>query len=261
MKQFYFILGTGRSGTYSIFKTLQKNSVYKVHHEYKFEFLLRLGTLKFHHKINKEDVICGLKQYRKELEECQESKIIDISNALPLLLDELKVVFPEARFLWISRNGYKVVSSFYHKFTDLMYPFEGIKELEKYLFDMDGNELPFDKRICRPLYISPLVVKSRFKNICYHWSYYEDIAIDRINILDKKLKFEDLVSNELILKDFISFLEIKWNKNIENDFKIPTNVHIAKNLKLDKELSNIFYNICGNTMNILDYKEIYDVEY
>ena len=134
MNKYYFVLGTGRSGTYSIYNSLKNYPDVLCEHEFDFENLLKLGTLKFHNLISREVIIKELNNYKIKIDNLLNKKIfIDISNALPLLIDELKIVFPNSKIFWVSRNGYKVVSSFYFKFNELMYPDNGRQILSNFL--------------------------------------------------------------------------------------------------------------------------------
>ena len=260
---FNFILGTGRSGTYSLYKFFKKNSDYSVYHEFLFEKLLKIGTKKFHRITTKDEIIKELQIYKDSiLKKSDTVNILDISNALPLLLDELKVVFPEANFIWISRNGLKVVSSFYNKFQDMMYPVSGMQKLNKFLVNGDLPEPIEDKTIWRPLYLNPELKQTRFKNICYHWTYYEEIGLQNQDIFSLKMKFENIIKDESKFKLLLENLNMDYKNKFFDEIQKPTNVQVPSNIKLNLNEHKLFNNICLNTMKRLNYlNNEYDVKY
>jgi hypothetical protein len=265
MKKYCFIFGTGRSGTYSIFKSLEETNGIKVYHESNFDVLLWLGTLKFHRKVDKSFIVARLHEYKHDIDSSlsEGERFVDISNALPLIIPELKEVFKNSTFVWVSRHAYKVVSSFYFKFQDLMYPEDGMQNLEYFLTsNLTVDKLIPDKRICRPLYSFKNDSYRRLRNICYHWTNYESLALDYSDLFDLKLKFEDMASSREEIERFFSMLNIPISKVNLKYFEVPTNVEIPKNFVLDKEEFVIYNEICGSLNNLIGYnKEGYNTEY
>ena len=262
MADVIFFLGTGRSGTYSIFKSLSTYKDLRVHHEFMFEELLKLGTLKFHGLLSSSEIVNRLRLYRNALFASlkNESKVIDISNALPLLMEELRIVFPNASFYWVTRNAYKVTASFYFKFEDLMYPEFGINKIKKAIIEDDLSDLSPDKRVFRPLY--SFNSNSRLLNILYHWKVYEGIAIRHRDVFEGKYTFEKLVEDSGYRQLFFENLGLKVTKEAEQFFEKPTNIQFKKNFTFTDDDELTFNQICGELNSKLGYSNNnYDVEY
>jgi hypothetical protein len=256
MTKYCFILGTGRSGTYSIFKSLENIEDINVNHESNFDFLLWLGTLKFHRKISSDFIINELQSYKEHIDSGLGSgeRFFDVSNALPLIIPELKEVFKDSTIVWVSRHAYKVVSSFYFKFEDLMYPKVGMQVLLNFLKSNSGiDELLPDKRSCRPLYSSKMDSWMRLRNICYHWVHYESLALDYSNLIDIKMKFEDISSDKIKIEEFLSFLGLSTSIVDMKYFAVPSNVAIPENFEFDHREFEIFSEICGPLNSLIGY--------
>jgi hypothetical protein len=258
-----FILGTGRSGTYLIQNILnQKNN--QAYHELDFENILRLGTLKFHNKITQDEIIEYLdKEYRKILLNNVNNdieNIIDISNGLIWIVEELKLVFPQANFIYISRNGYKVVSSFYFKFKELMYDVDYSSLLIKYLNFDKKLEPPLDKRIYRPIFDFNFKMNNwRLIQLSKYWVNCENKKNKFDYII--KLKFEDIVENKNVSNDFFNLFSI-YKNDFERFLYNPTNVAEPLNYIFNDDEQNIFSEICKIEMDKLNYNlKGYDVKY
>ena len=84
-----FILGSGRSGTFSLVQCLKKYDEVEVHHEYLFENILRDAVLYYMKKITDDEI-------RKRLQETHAAAVfysrkniwIDCSNALHMFFLE-----------------------------------------------------------------------------------------------------------------------------------------------------------------------------
>jgi len=256
MTKYCFILGTGRSGTYSIFKSLENIKGINVHHESNFDFLLWLGTLKFHRKVDKNYVVKELQKYKEDIDSRLNvgERFFDVSNALPLIMPEIKEVFIDSTFVWVSRHAYKVVSSFFFKFEDLMYPEVGMQSLSHFLTCNFGvDKLIPDKKSCRPLYSLKKNTQMRLKNICYHWAHYEYLSLDYANIIDLKVKFEDISSNVEEIEKFFSALGVLSSLVNMKYFSVPSNVEIPKNFELNHLEFEIYNEICGPLNNLIGY--------
>ena len=258
-----FILGTGRSGTYLIQNILnQKNN--QAYHELDFENILKLGTLKFHNKISQNEIIKYLDtEYKNELFSkisSETENVIDISNGLIWIVEELKLVFPQANFIYISRNGYKVVSSFYFKFKELMYDIDYSSLLIKNLNFEKKLEPPLDKRIYRPIFDLNINIKNwRLVQLSKYWASCEILKNKYDYIL--KFKFEDIIEDKNISNSFFGLFSLN-NKDYETLISNPTNVAEPHNYIFNQEEQNIFNEICTVEMKKLNYNlNGYDVKY
>ena len=109
-----FILSSGRSGTYSFYNALKKEKNIEIHHEFKFEKTLRNSVSYYLGAINKKKAFKLLdKNHNFSIKKSKKKIWIDSSNALPWMLDLIVDKFPKAKFIFLIRNGKKVVSSFF----------------------------------------------------------------------------------------------------------------------------------------------------
>lgn len=259
-----FILGTGRSGTYLFENILKEKKQIQAYHELDFENILKFGTLKYHNKISQVEIIEYLnKEYRNKLIENVDNDIehcVDVSNGLIWLVEELKIVFPEANFLYVSRNGYKVVSSFYFKFHELMYDLDYSILLIKYIENKNNLLPPIDKRIFRPIFDLDYSIQHwRLKQISKYWVECERKKNEFSFII--KFKFEDILTNNKIAQSFFIFFDLKEN-DYSKRLSSPTNVAEPHNYIFDEEENIIFKQICNKEMGSLSYNlNGYDVKY
>ncbi|MCI5144165.1 MAG: hypothetical protein D3923_01250 [Candidatus Electrothrix sp. AR3] len=174
----FFILTTGRSGSTSIARTLNKvDKCYGIH-EPTPELILESSG--YHYgKISPESI-------RKLLHETRcptiNSEIYCESNqTLSLIIPELVAVFPQARFIWLVRNGLDVVASAYQKqwysgHSENHSTYEACPPLEK---------VWIDGRVRADLAGDMSEVKwhalNRFEKCCWYWSYINRIIEKDLN--------------------------------------------------------------------------------
>ena len=271
-KKIIFILGSGRCGTYSFYKSMEKLKNIEVHHEFFFEPTLRIACLYQMKKISKNTVKNFLKQNHYFSIENSKKKIwVNACNALPWISDVLVELFPAANFMDLVRNGKKVVSSFYNKFNNEMYRDENVKKLNDYLSNQKKNKLSSEKKYWRPIPINnkkdlkKFISSGQFYRICKYWNEINFKIENSLKNTDKKLlfKLEDIESKKKIKKLSHFFCISKNDKQHFYDaFKKPTNVSIPKNIILTKKQNKIFNDVCGTQMKRYNYDKIeYEVKY
>tara|TARA_A100001234_G_C12630422_1_gene387966 strand:- start:757 stop:1578 length:822 start_codon:yes stop_codon:yes gene_type:complete len=271
-KKIIFILGSGRCGTYSFFKALEKFKNIEAHHEFFFEPTLKIATLYQMKKITKNKVKSFLEKNHYFSIKNSKKKIWIVScNALPWISDVLIDMFPEAKFIHLVRNGKKVVSSFYNKFNNEMYRSENVKKLYNHIKNQKKNLLSSEKKYWRPLPIhnkndfNQFISKGQFYRICKYWEQINYKIETSLKKTQNKLffKLEDL-ENGKKLQEIAKFVCIKKKdyKKFVNSFKKPTNVSIPKNIILTKQQNKIFYDVCQKAMLKYKYNDReYEVKY
>jgi hypothetical protein len=271
-KKIIFILGSGRCGTYSFYKSMEKSKNIEAHHEFFFEPTLRIACLYQMKKISKNTVKNFLKQnHYFSIENCKKKIWVNACNALPWISDVLIELFPDAKFMHLVRNGKKVVSSFYNKFNNEMYRDENVKKLNDHLSNQKKNKLSSEKKYWRPIPINnkkdlkKFNSSGQFYRICKYWNEINFKIENSLKNTDKKLlfKLEDIDSKKKIEKLSHFFCISKNDKqHFYNAFKKPTNVSIPKNIILTKKQNKIFNEVCGTQMKRYNYDKIeYEVKY
>jgi hypothetical protein len=270
-----FILGSGRCGTFQISRLLERVGEIEAHHEYLFENILKSAVLYRMNAIKNEDVKSILtKTHRPAIHYSEKKFWVDSSNALPWIIEPLYEMFPNARFIHLIRDGRKVVSSFYNKFSDVVYDDRCVSIVNEWIENPQTVLEPSpEKKYWRPFpvkgdpFFDEFKKYNRFQKLCYYW---QDVNLSIRNSLKKIpdtqksfVRLEDLTSNTEALNDFLEIFDTEINDNFIEVLKKPANVAIPKNFPLSQEQRKEFNDICGNAMSIFDYdsEEEYSVTY
>lgn len=268
-KKIILILGSGRSGTYQLYKLFSNIDKLDVKHERIFENMLKIGVKGFHNKLTNEEQNDFLNEYNLLICKSKKNIWIDISNSLPWVASMLIQKFNDVdlKVIHLVRNGKKVVSSFYNKFPDIFYNQEDVNVLNDYIFN-NGAEPPADKKYWRPIFISQKkdkFIDLRFENICHYWKQITNLSsaiVKKNKKISCEFRFEDILIDKLKLKKMFEFLEIEYKDEYFYELAKPINVHIAKNFKLNNVELQIFNRICLDQMLKYQYgEEEYAVKY
>jgi hypothetical protein len=277
--EFVGIIGTGRNGTYALSKILELDSRSEVHHEYNFEAILKMGFLRHYSLVTKteiDEVLCN-SHYSAQLYS-EFDKFIDCSNALSWVIPSIGSQFPRYKIVDIRRNGRRVVSSFYNKFKDTMYPRDAVAIMNNWLKNQaDSVQAPPPHkkywRILPSIEFDESMLKNdtsfdrfRFISLCHYWVETNKVIGNDMSNLSTNLiyraKFEEVFQPK-IFKNLAEFLEIQPTGEMFEKLQHPINVHEPINYSLTSEQEKIFLEICGSTMTDLGYdpKEDYAIKY
>ncbi len=241
------------------------------YHEHNFNQTLEIGVSKQMGAISKEIAKKELKKkYINTLSPIKSNKFIDFSNALPWVSEELISINESTKPIFLSRNGIKVVSSFFNKFKEIMYPESKFEETINWWNNKFDKALkpPTDKVYWRPIIPEMLDSENleagrRFKMICYYWKICSEKSLKIINKQQNSFlfKFEDLLVNKIKRQEFCDIVGVGADF-LENKFQKPINVAEPVSYKLDESQKKVFSAICSKTMETLKYKEVdYEVKY
>ena len=270
-----FILGSGRCGTFLMSKLLEGVGELEAHHEYLFENILKSAVLYRMKAIKSEDVSSILTTTHRPAIHYTEAKFwVDSSNALPWIVKPLYEMFPNARFIHLIRDGRKVVSSFYNKFSEVVYDDRCVSIVNHWLENPQTlQEPPPEKKYWRPFpvkgepFFDEFKKWDRFQRLCYYW---QDVNLSIRNSLEEIpdvqkcfVRLEDLTSNPDVLKDFLNIFDTEINEKFIGVLKKPENVAVPKNFPLSQKQRKEFTDICSNAMTIFGYnsEKEYDVIY
>jgi hypothetical protein len=199
---------------------------------------------------------------------------VDSSNALPWIVEPLYELFPNAHFIHLLRDGRKVVSSFYHKFAEVMYDDKSVSIVNDWLTDpFKVVEPPAEKKYWRPIpvngeqFASEFSGFDRFQRLCYYWQDCNlriKSSLERVpNTHQTTLHLEDVVAQPASLDRFLSVFGVAYEERFMNMLKRPVNVHIPQNFPLSQAQYSQFNAIAGKAMNLFGYdeREEYQIEY
>jgi len=172
-----FFIGSGRSGTRTIYKMLRGSADVEIHHEYACESTQRVAVLYSLGLATRSDVIDHLNLHHASAVFWSESKYwIDSSNKLTWLVEPLINRFPDARFVHLVRDGRKVTNSFFRKLGNEMYDDLGVSVLRQWLDNRNSVPMPpAEKRYWWniPLNGMPLAKEfplfNHYQRTVYHW--------------------------------------------------------------------------------------------
>lgn len=260
-----FILGTGRCGTLQIAELFQRTNETESHHEYLFERVLKPAVLYKMNKISDKEIENILREvYIPAIYHSTKQKWIDSSNALPWIIEPLHKLFPNAIFIHLIRDGRKVVSSFFNKFKGIIYDDDCVSILINWL---NGNDIvpPPDKKFWRPIpniedsLYEDFILYDRFERLSYYWREVNLTIQSSFEIIPKAQKYtfrlEDIVSNEIELKNFFDAARVKYDSKYFNILKRPVNVERPMNYLLTDSEKIKFDRICLDTMHKFGYTE------
>jgi hypothetical protein len=206
----FFILSTGRSGTMTIAKTLSLIDGCVCLHEPSPELILEASA--YHYgKYPKEDLIRILTDTRKP--EINGSIYCESNQNLSLIIPVLAEVFPEARYIWLVRNGLDVVASAFQKQwysgrSAKNKRYEDCSPLEKAWIDgrVEGDR-------CGEMTPDEWAKLDRFSRCCWYWGYINRVIENDLKTYahDKYffLRLEDI--NEQ-MPDLIDWMGLKVMK-------------------------------------------------
>lgn len=270
-----FIVGSGRSGTRMIYRMLSGISTIESYHEFECTHIQPIAAKYYMKLITKEQV-------KKEIMKLHGAAIyyskakywVDSSNKLSWLIKPLIELFPKAKFINITRDGRKVVSSFFHKLAPEIYDDESVKLMTEWIRNRKIiPEPPPEKKYWwnipqrGQLFYKEFPKFNQFQRICYHWSEVNMTIEESFKIIPNnqklEMKLEDLNSKKQSLKTFLNFLDVEYEDHYFQFVQKPQNVFFPMDLKMNKEQQNQFNKICGNTLKKLNYKNKneYDVKY
>lgn len=270
-----FILGSGRSGTFQMVKLLETLPGIEAHHEYLFEHILKPAVLHRMHVVSKADILKVLEQTHVPALHYSTARIwVDSSNALPWIVGPLLERFPNARFVHLLRDGRKVASSFYNKFTEVMYDDHCVSVVRQWLGNRSGVVEPSpEKKYWRPFpvqgdqYFASFDHFNRFQRLCYYWrdaNLRIKDGLDKVPEAQKlTVHLEDVVSDAASLEKFLRMFNVRFDDRHLQFLKRPVNVAVPQNFPLTEQQRTEFAGIAGDAMELFGYTdaEEYDVTY
>lgn len=241
-KKIFFILAIGRSGTFFFYHLLNKAKYTHVVHEpvksdnrsYEEAFFNEKKAFRYFKNFRKKEIFLRCKN--------EDFKTYgEVNSVLRRHCNAIKEVFPNAVIFHLVRDGRDVVRSMMARKTMLR---------------GDRNT----KRI-KPPKSNPWYDKwdtmNRFERLCWYWDVENRYMIENI---DRIIYFEKLLSDyDYFNKNLLEPLNLEITKETwENEISAPKNITkkhaIPRWNEWCPEKLKSFYEICGETMQVLGYK-------
>lgn len=261
-----FIVSSGRSGTkmmeklFAGFSEIEMNHEYMVHHGQPAAVRYQLGVS------NRAEVRHVLAHtHRAAVEYCERALWGDASNKLTWVIDILDELFPEARFVHLSRDGRKVASSYFHKLGNECYDDRSTAILARYIDEYPKVPAPPpEKRYWwpQPRRGSPgreaFLEYSQFDRIAWHWAEAHRTALTRLKAIAPErqmfIRLEDLVADPAAALRLTRFMDLPDRADIAAVLERPHNVNRPVNHPLTAEQTSRFWAIAGDVMGALGYE-------
>ncbi|GHF19485.1 hypothetical protein GCM10017044_12680 [Kordiimonas sediminis] len=269
-----FIIGCGRSGTQSMARFLNAFQEADCEHEYQVLETQKLGTLKYAGLVNSRECIDFLRTHHEAAVHYSQKQIWgDSSNKLAWMIPEVHQVFPQAKFIHLTRDGRKVTSSLYHKLGDEVMDDHSMEIMQNYLRGTSQMCPPPEKKYWWP---SPLEndpafpafqTWDHFARICWHWREINQRILDDFSHLPpanvRTIKLEDITSSRQSILDLSAFLGLSPTEEQIQLLGRPYNVVRPENNPLNDAQTTAFQNICGSMQEMLGYqsREEYTLNY
>ena len=269
-----FVIGSGRCGTRAIYKMLLGTPGVEVFHEYLYTHTQQAAVLRSMGWLTWPEIEDEIRRLYGAAVALSDAGVwIDANQKLSWIINDLRAVFPTAKFVALYRDGRKVVGSFFHKLADEMYDDRSTAALMTWL---DGNspvmpppEKKYWPRI--PQDGEPFAEEFRswcqFQRICYHWQACNAEIKARLAALPSdaylELKLEELVSDSAQVARLCEFVGVAPSSDYFEALQTPQHVLFPADFRLNPEQLGQFWEICGPMMEELGYagREAYAVRY
>ncbi|HHL39951.1 MAG TPA: sulfotransferase [Deltaproteobacteria bacterium] len=271
----FFIVSSGRSGTKMFEKLLSGFDDVEIHHEYMICHVQPLAARYAMGLVAADEVVATLRSTHGAAVRYSEKRLWgDSSNKLSWVIPQLCELFPQARFIFVVRDGRKVASSYFNKLGDEIYDDRSVRIMYGHLDDPAKNPPPPpEKRYWWkiPRNGEPMAERFRdfdqFQRIVYHWvevnrTIERDLAgVDGARQI--RLRLEDLVTDRTCLERLLAFLGLHYEERFFEMLKRPHNVSEPVNYPLTGRQREQFWEIAGEAMEHYGYggTEEYEVRY
>lgn len=246
----FFVISTGRSGTQTIAKTLSQIPGCSCLHEPEPELILESSAYRYG-QIDPKALNEILSKTRAS--EIKGKKYGESNQALSLIIPALTETFPEAKFIWLIRNGLDVVSSIVARkwYTGHTYKHNNYNDcapIEKLWIDgrIEGDR-------CGDVPKAQWNEMNSFARCCWYWSYLnrtiesdlnKHVEIDRF----RKVSLEALNTQ---LPDLISWLGFNTINNVVVDHNNKAEYTTYKWTQWIESEKRTFLYWCGPLMDKL----------
>lgn len=260
-----FFVGSGRSGTRSIYKMLSGVENVEIYHEYLCTHIQPIAALYSMGRISLKEAAAHFLQLHGSAIQYSDCAVwIDCSNKLSWLIEPILLVFPQSKFVLIVRDGRKVTSSFYHKLSDEMYDDRSVAVLDAWLKEpMRVPMPPPEKKYWWKIpqtgqdFHEDFPRFDQFERCCYHWRQANLNVLESFKNLSPvqhaTFKLEELTADKSRLKALLEFTGVPYDERYFELLQKPQNVIFPMDFKLSLKEQDSFNRIAGDLQNQLGY--------
>jgi hypothetical protein len=271
----YFVVGSGRSGTRTIFKMLSGIPSLEIYHEYVCTHIQQVAALHFMKILGKDEVKRRIRElHASAIYYSSAARWVDCSNKLSWIIEPLLELLPKARFVHLVRDGRKVANSYFHKLTDEMYDDESVRIMREWLADREQRPLPPPEKkywwnVPQPgqPFAEEFPRFDQFARACYQWVEANRVILDALRSVPPEqqlfVRLEDLTTRREEVQRFLAFFGLPYEEHFFEFLQTPQNVIYPMDFRLTPEQNNQFDTIATDMMDRLGYggTEEYTVRY
>lgn len=224
------VLGTGRSGTESIIKTLNQSDDNLGYHE-PFDELIALSTYLLHKKISRDQAKNILYHVFKNFDH-QNKKVIISDQKFANLIPILNELFVNVKFLWIIRCPRDFIKSSYSRgwFSDKEFGFSENPNTPKPYSSSIYSNFRIDGAKCNEFTEKDWIKMHPFEKNCWYWYFWNKTIENNVKVLPQNqyrvFGLYTLSKNVNELSNFIGTPEFEYiitKSNVANYEKIDNN--------------------------------------
>ncbi len=235
----FFVLSSGRSGSYTISQTLNSYENCKCYHQRDPQFRVEASEY-YYGKCLGDKIEEVLRVTRSQYAEKVEA-YGEVNLQFGLIVPVIERVFPDAKYIWLLRDGRDVVASMYYRrwydLTDKKVPDEW--KNARLQGDLTGD---FSTSEWRNM--------SRFAKCCWLWKKYNHIIESHLQQFDKKRWMRVRLDRlKALLSDIEIFLGLVSDKKVLVEKLNTAYQPVSYWEEWDDEKKNIFETICSNEMD------------
>ncbi len=259
-----FVVGSGRSGTRALYKSILGMNNVEVHHEFACVELQRLGAMRYMGLHTPQEISKQIQELYGSALYWTPSKVwIDCSNKATWLISDLALEYPNARFLNVVRDGRKVALSYFKKLGSEMYDDFSVSVMQRWLSDTSTPKPPLEKRFWwnipqrgQPFH-HEFPSFDQFQRAAYHWVVSNEEARKSLSSLSPEhamtVKLEELVVNSNIQQEVCDFLGVPFTSSFSDSLSKPKNVIVPVDYVLTPRQRAQFNEIGAKEMESLGY--------
>jgi hypothetical protein len=261
----FFILSSGRAGSQLMERLFGPLGDVEIHHEYLCTHVQPLAARYYMGRISLDEAAAALARWHGaavSLSPC--GWWGDSSNKLSWLIPVLERVFPDARYVYVVRDGRKVASSYFNKLGDECYDDRSVAALQAHVDDPQNHRAPPpEKKYWWPLPPpgDPRARRFRsydqFRRICFHWGEINRvIARDLADLPAQRhcmVKLEDLVAAPHVVDAVFDFLGLDHDGEAFERIRRPHNVHVPRDFGLSEAQEAVLMEEAGDVMEWFGY--------
>ncbi len=239
----------------------------EMHHEYLCTHVQPLAVRYYMGFVSLEETCEALKKWHGAAIYLSDGDLWgDSSNKLSWLIEGLNILFPRAKFIYLVRDGRKVVSSFYHKLDEECYNDRSTKVLQGHIDDPARHPAPPPEKkywwnLPRPdtALAEEFRHFDRFQRICFHWGEVNRFTLEKLEAIPparkRTYKLEELVAQSAVLKDLLDFLGLPYSEALFQLLKRPHNVNRPEDHSLTPDQLSKLMAIAGDMMRHFGYEK------